>query len=378
MIKEFKIDKKDLLVMNLVHYFMIEENYNPVVVQGINDEIWLENMQNEYKIIRIVSHYIHNNEQLNFDRFKTKKIVSKLKAKTLSLKMNVLNIYTDLGDNVNLDGNDKFMDIFINKIKDINNKDLISIFPSIVEKTSHKEKGVDLFMKITDDINKTNYEKGIKVGKLFSTKKPVVTYLLILICLIMLILTGASSNIYTLIKYGANVDYLTKGGEYYRLVSSIFLHVGIFHFLFNMYALYIIGPQIENFYGRFKYFLIFILSGISGSILSISFNTNTVSAGASGAIFGLMGALLYFGYYYRNYLGSVIKSQIIPIILLNLVIGFSFSGIDNAAHIGGLVGGVLSAMALGIKDKSRKFDKINNFIVLILYFIFIVYLCFYR
>lgn len=378
MIKEFKIDKKDLLVMNLVHYFMIEEDYNPVVVQGINDEIWLENMQNEYKIIRIVSHYIHNNEQLNFDRFKTKKIVSKLKTKTLSLKMNVLNIYTDLGDNVNLDGNDKFMDIFINKIKDINNKDLISIFPSIVEKTSHKEKGVDLFMKITDDINKTNYEKGIKVGKLFSTKKPVVTYLLILICLIMLILTGASSNIYTLIKYGANVDYLTKGGEYYRLVSSIFLHVGIFHFLFNMYALYIIGPQIESFYGRFKYFLIFILSGISGSILSISFNTNTVSAGASGAIFGLMGALLYFGYYYRNYLGSVIKSQIIPIILLNLVIGFSFSGIDNAAHIGGLVGGVLSAMALGIKDKSRKFDKINNFIVLILYFIFIVYLCFYR
>ena len=192
----------------------------------------------------------------------------------------------------------------------------------------------------------------------------------------MFILTRGSTDIETLLKYGANNAYLTKSGEYYRLLSSMFIHIGLLHLLFNMYALYIIGPQVESFYGKFKYFLIYILSGVSGSILSITFSSNTVSAGASGAIFGLMGALLYFGFFYRNYLGSVIKSQIVPIIILNLVIGFSTSGIDNAAHIGGLIGGILTSLALGVTDKTRKADKINGLIVLALYFTFIIYICF--
>ena len=221
-------------------------------------------------------------------------------------------------------------------------------------------------MKLTNDINRTNSDRNIKAQKLFATKKPIVTYIFITICIIMFILTRGSTDIETLLKYGANNAYLTKSGEYYRLLSSMFIHIGLLHLLFNMYALYIIGPQVESFYGKFKYFLIYILSGVSGSILSITFSSNTVSAGASGAIFGLMGALLYFGFFYRNYLGSVIK----------LVIGFSTSGIDNAAHIGGLIGGILTSLALGVTDKTRKADKINGLIVLALYFTFIIYICF--
>ena len=94
--EQVKINNKDVIVMNLTHYFITEENYNPVVVHGINDEIWLENMNSDYKIIRIVSKYIHNNEQLNFDRFRSKQITKKLKKKTFSFKMNVINIYIDL------------------------------------------------------------------------------------------------------------------------------------------------------------------------------------------------------------------------------------------------------------------------------------------
>ena len=67
---EIRLDSNDLLIMNLVHYFITEKNYNPVILRGVNDEIWLENLDNDYKLIRIVSHYIHNKEQLNFDRFK--------------------------------------------------------------------------------------------------------------------------------------------------------------------------------------------------------------------------------------------------------------------------------------------------------------------
>mgnify|MGYP002320597313 FL=1 len=373
---DIEVKEKDLFILSLANYFITEKKYNPVVVHGIDDEIWLENMQEEYKIIRIVSHYIHNDEQLDFDIFKTNKIISKLKLKTFSIKMKSLSIYTNLGENANIQSDKDNIRISASTNTDLKNTELSKLCPDIVEKTKCKEGGIELFMKLTNDINRTNSDRNIKAQKLFATKKPIVTYIFITICIIMFILTRGSTDIETLLKYGANNAYLTKSGEYYRLLSSMFIHIGLLHLLFNMYALYIIGPQVESFYGKFKYFLIYILSGVSGSILSITFSSNTVSAGASGAIFGLMGALLYFGFFYRNYLGSVIKSQIVPIIILNLVIGFSTSGIDNAAHIGGLIGGILTSLALGVTDKTRKADKINGLIVLALYFTFIIYICF--
>lgn len=373
---DIEVKEKDLFILSLANYFITEKKYNPVVVHGIDDEIWLENMQEEYKIIRIVSHYIHNDEQLDFDIFKTNKIISKLKLKTFSIKMKSLSIYTNLGENANIQSDKDNIRISASTNTDLKNTELSKLCPDIVEKTKYKEGGIELFMKLTNDINRTNSDRNIKAQKLFATKKPIVTYIFITICIIMFILTRGSTDIETLLKYGANNAYLTKNGEYYRLLSSMFIHIGLLHLLFNMYALYIIGPQVESFYGKFKYFLIYILSGVSGSILSITFSSNTVSAGASGAIFGLMGALLYFGFFYRNYLGSVIKSQIVPIIILNLVIGFSTSGIDNAAHIGGLIGGILTSLALGVTDKTRKADKINGLIVLALYFTFIIYICF--
>ena len=94
------LDRKNLLVMKLLHYFITEQNYNPIILQGAEDEIWLENLSGDYKIIRIVSNHIHNEEQLGFDLFRTKHIVKKIKRKTFSWKMNVLSIFTDLEDKV--------------------------------------------------------------------------------------------------------------------------------------------------------------------------------------------------------------------------------------------------------------------------------------
>ena len=94
------INDKDTVVMNLVNYFVANKNYNPVVVHGINDEIWLENMDSEYRIVRIVSRYIHNNEQMKFNKFRSNQIIKKLKKKTLTMHMNALSIYIDLGYNV--------------------------------------------------------------------------------------------------------------------------------------------------------------------------------------------------------------------------------------------------------------------------------------
>ncbi len=383
--KEIKLDSSDLLVMNLVHYFITEKDYNPVILHGVNDEIWLENLDNDYKLIRIVSHYIHNKEQLNFDRFKLKRILENLKKKTFSLHMPIISIYTSLGEDVELPVEENILSVLISKTSEIKNDHLIHVFPDIVEKTSHEEKGIDLFVKISDDINKESYEKSKKVEKIFSIKKPIITYTIIAICIIMYLITGIlDGNLMNLspsilLKFGANAVNYTKNGEYWRLITCIFLHGGITHILCNMYSLYVIGPQVESFYGKVKYLFIYLFSGITGSILSLSFaSTYSVSIGASGAIFGLLGATLYFGYHYRVYLGNVLKSQIIPIILLNLFIGFIVSGIDNFAHVGGLIGGIFAAMAVGVPDRSSNSDKANGSILLLIYLVFIIYLAFFR
>ena len=374
---EIIIKSDDLLVMNLINYFITEENYKPMIIHGINDEIWLENLDNNYKIVRIVSHHIHNKEQLDFDKFKLSKIVKQVKRKTLSFKVKVLSIYTDIEDEKILNNDD----VLITKQKDINNPKLVSAFPDIVEKTNRKEDGLEYFIKVTDNINKKNEKRNKIAEKIFSYKQPIVTYIIMAICIILFILmelSGGSTNSQTLLKYGANLDVLVKNGEYYRLFTCIFLHIGIMHLLCNLYSLYVIGREVENLFGKIKYIIIFILSGIFGSIMSLAFTHNTISAGASGAIFGLLGALLYFGMHYRTYLGEAIKRSIIPIIVVNLIIGFFAEGIDLAAHIGGLVGGVLVAMMVGVPDKSKIKDIINGTILTIIYLIFISYLAFWR
>ncbi len=203
----------------------------------------------------------------------------------------------------------------------------------------------------------------------------------------MFIITALDSNDFfnistnTIYKYGGlvSVDYLSNVSDYARIITSGFLHAGFIHFIFNMYALYVIGPQIESFFGKFKYAIIYMGSLIFGNLLSLLFlNGNVISCGASGAIFGLLGSLLYFGYHYRVYLSDVIRSQIIPLIAINLLIGVMLSGINVIAHIGGLIGGYLVSKAVGVKYKSTKVDQVNGIIMSLVFAGFLVYMIFFR
>ncbi len=374
-----RIDNKEVIIMNLVHYFVTEKNYNPVVVHGINDEIWLENMDSDYRIIRIVSRYIHNDEQLGFNRFRSKQITKKLKFKTLSFKMNVLSIYVNLGDNVGEmeHGDNGNYEVFIKQMKDVkNNPSIISVFPDIIEKTNHDEEGIELLFKITNDINHTNEKKNKKMEKIFSAKTPVVTYVLIAISVIMFIISGFGYDTEKLLLFGANAGLLVKAGQYYRLVTCMFLHAGFMHIILNMYSLFIVGPRVEDFFGKGKFLFIYFLSGISASLLSVGLNGNVISVGASGAIFGLFGALVYFGYTYRGYIGAMVKSQIVPIVLYNLFMGLLIPGIDMWGHLGGLIGGLMVANMVGtIEDKKY---NISNIILCLVYFAFLIYLALFR
>ena len=374
------MDKQEEVVMRMLHYFITEKDYNPIVLHGAKDEIWLENLDMQYPIVRISSNYIHNNEQLDFDLFKTKKISNQIKSKTLTLNLNVLNIYTNLGDNVNLNDFDTKMKLInVNKITDFKKyKDILEIYPKIDYSSYESLDGMELFMKLTGDISKKTEKNAIESEKIFSMKRPIITYTLIainvVIFILMYVLGNGSTDNATLVYFGANNAELVRSGEFYRLITAIFLHIGVIHLLFNMYALYIIGPQLESFYGKAKFLTIYLVSGIIGNLLANIFEVNTLGAGASGAIFGLFGALLYFGYHYRVYLGSVIRTQILPVIILNLLIGFTTPAISSSAHIGGLIGGILISMALGVPKKSTKSERINGAIVTIILIGFLVYM----
>lgn len=376
------ITKSDEIVMKLLHYFITEKGYNPIVLHGAKDEIWLENLNSDYKIVRIVSNYIHNNEQFDFDLFKTKKIVKKIQKTTFSLNMNALSIFINLGENVNIKETYRNIDIVnLKEFDDIKQyKTVMEVFPDIIKKSKIKEKGMELFFKLTSEINKKNEQEGIKAEEIFKPKKPIITVSLIIINVIVFILMyifgKGSQDAFTLIKFGAFQKDLILGGEYYRLITSAFLHIGIFHLLFNCYALYVIGRQLESFLGKIKFLIIYLVSALCGSLMSMIFPIS-ISAGASGAIFGLLGSLLYFGYNYRVYLGTVLKSQIIPLILINLIFGFMVSGINNAAHIGGLIGGILITMSLGIKYKSKKSEQINGIVLLSFFLGFLIYMGFF-
>lgn len=154
-------------------------------------------------------------------------------------------------------------------------------------------------------------------------------------------------DIYTLIIMGAKVNSLIDKGQVWRLITCAFLHGGLIHIFFNMYALKILGPEIEYVYGKIKYLVIYLLSAIAASIFSYIFGPQSVSVGASGAIFGLFGAMLIFGIKHRKQMGKAYMMNILQVIFVNVIIGISSSNIDNAAHFGGLIVGALIALLLG-------------------------------
>lgn len=382
------MDSYDLLVMKLIHYFIVSENYTPIIIKGISDEIWLENKNKEYSIIRIVTKNIINKEQYDYDILKTKHIVKQLKRKLIDFSMNVLSIYLDKNFYTNKIDNfdEKYISILIKDEDDfINNEYINKAYKQVIDKFTYKEEGFELISKLTKEIEEKNIKEGQEREKYMRNNKPIITYILIFINIVMFVLMymlgNGSENTNTLIDFGANYILLTKAGEYYRLITSGFLHIGVIHLLLNMYSLYIVGSQVEYFYGKVKYIIIYLFSLIMGSLFTVALSSvNTVSAGASGAIFGLLGSILYFGIKYRGYIGNSLVNQIVPVVVLNLIIGFTTPGIGNAAHIGGLIGGYLISMAvgIGIDKKEQRSSRINGIIISAILTIFMIYIGFVR
>lgn len=372
---KLNITNKDQIIMSLMHYFVTKKQYTPIVVKGVNNEIWLENLEEPIKIIRINWNYIHNDEQFNFDMRKLSSVLRQVKKKTYSLKVNALNICLNVSDTVEIKQSKSISSLILNKVTEVVNNDIIkSCFPGIENDIILNSTNMETMESVTKDINKATEEKNKLFTDIFSSKKIIITNILIAICVIVFVLDIFLNN--AIINFGFNNSYLVSNGDFYRLITSVFLHASWIHLIVNMYSLKIIGSQLENFIGKSKFLAVFLISGLMGSLFSVVINSGVSSVGASGAIFGLAGALVYFGYYYRNYLNDVLLKQLVPIIGLNLVLGFMVSGIDNAAHIGGLIGGYLAISSMGIKGRSDSSEQKNSTVVLFILTIFLVYMLF--
>lgn len=375
------MNKKDEMAMRLVHYFITEENYSPIVVNGVVDEIWLQNTSAPYKIIRINSNTILNDEQFNYDVLKIENVVRQVKKRTLSWHMNTLNILLDLNEEIQVPNLRNINTITLKRNAPIKDQSMLKFFPDINDKLL-KSEGFNLMFEVTNDINVKTEKENKVYESIFKPKKIVITNVLITINVILFFimfgLSGTNITGNTLVAFGGCYGPLIKNGEIYRLITGGFLHANLMHLIFNMYALYLIGTQMESFMGKKKYLALYLFSLMSSSLLSVIMNPNTVSVGASGAIFGLTGALIYFGYHYRLYLSSVLKTQIIPIVALNFLLGFMIPGIDIYGHIGGFIGGILLSMALGVQKNESKTEMINGLVCSGIYLLFLIYLVFWR
>lgn len=182
--------------------------------------------------------------------------------------------------------------------------------------------------------------------------KPRITYVFLGICAVIFVLmtlTGGTESSRNLIRWGANYAPLVDAGEYWRLFTANFIHIGVLHLAFNLYALYALGTQVESIFGYQRFVVIFLLSGVSGAVFSYLF-THGLSAGASTSLFGLFGALVVYYYKHREMFGKMGQQQLINlgvILLINVIIGLSpGSNIDNWGHLGGFVGGAVLAWFL--------------------------------
>ena len=152
-----------------------------------------------------------------------------------------------------------------------------------------------------------------------------------------------------LLRFGAMFGPLIATGEYWRFFTAMFLHAGLIHLFFNCFALFIFGRLVEGVYGHTRFTTIYLLAGLSGGVLSYMFNRAAIAVGASGAIFGILGALAAYFVVHRDTFGEMGRRNLTglaTIAAVNLAIGLLIPNIDNWAHLGGLAGGFVMGLAL--------------------------------
>lgn len=194
--------------------------------------------------------------------------------------------------------------------------------------------------------------------------KPVLTNVLITFISLMFLVEIFFNALYSdqaIILLGAKWNEGITNGEYWRFITCTFLHGNLFHLFLNIAAIYIFGTEVESIYGTFRFLLIYLITGWGASLASYAFSPG-VAIGASGAVFGIIGALVIFFFRQREKAtGAKLRyKSMYTLVIINLVLGFLIPRIDNSAHIGGLITGILLTWFIAPEYKIEKDDLSNK------------------
>lgn len=349
------MDNQNTFYWAVIYELVTNQRYEIISLSKDRTEVWLTNKQNTFRLRR---------ENLNFsvrlknDIIQMLGIYERLLSKRILRGKSLVNAYV-----TNQLPVDDYEEVIENSRTEVS-KQLGEIKHLLIT-----EQNVELNLKEILDIygieDIQNFKQLLFAGeswilnqlanylaartekrqKIVNHGKPFFTYIFLAIQCVMFILmelNGGSQNIETLIRFGAKYNLLIDAGQWWRLITPIFLHIGFLHLLMNSVALYYIGIQVEKIFGSVRFFFLYIISGMVGVYASYLMNP-AIAAGASGAIFGCFGALLYVSIIYKDILSKELMSSVVGIIGINLVFGLIMNNVDNAGHIGGLIGGIIIA-----------------------------------
>lgn len=372
--------REDYLFWRLAHYLVSDREFRIIKLSNNQNEVWLEKFENKHlQLIRLFRHDLDWGNWLQKDMELAAANGERIRQRFTKRNINMLNVYVSMYPPVD-DYEFRISKPFVEPNR---NKTAVStlIFDQYFseEKLSNFNRIINGSFSIT---LKDEYDEGEVIAvkqatfavannrakseaELFQYGKPFFTYIFIAIQVIVFLLleiNGGSTNTSTLLRFGAKFNPLILEGEWWRFFTPIVLHIGFLHLAMNTLALYYLGTAVERIFGKFRFLFIYLVAGFFGSLASFVFSPS-ISAGASGAIFGCFGALLYFGVIYPRLFFRTMGMNIIVVIGINLVFGFTVPGIDNAGHLGGLVGGFLATGIVHFPKKRKLLLQIICFII---------------
>ncbi|WP_456274044.1 rhomboid family intramembrane serine protease [Bacillus sp. AK031] len=368
------------LFWKTAQYLIVEKGYRIINMSQDQHQIWLENSSNKNApVFRLFRSDLDWGNRMKRDVHLTalngEKIRKALRKKRLPLKNIYISTFAPVDEYESLVNQEYTLpqspkttvDSSIITWNDYKNglHELTSLFNENLE-WEVKEGAEDLEVyALKESVLSFAAKKANEEKSLFTKGKPFFTYVFIALQLLMFFvmeMAGGTQNTENLIKYGAKYNPLILQGEWWRFFTPVIIHIGFLHLLMNTFALYFLGTAVERMFGNARFLFIYIFAGFSGTLASFIFS-NSLSAGASGAIFGCFGALLYFGTVYPKVFFRTMGTNILVVIGINLAFGFTIPGIDNAGHIGGLAGG-LAAAAIVHLPKSRKWPTQSGAVLL--------------
>jgi rhomboid protease GluP len=361
--------KEEFIFWRLANFFISEHDYRIIQLFEEQSELWLEKVESKKApIIRILLSRLDWSNSMQRDIELTASNAEKIRNQIGRNELTVMNIYVSPHPPV-----DDYQFRLDRPFIFPQSKTTVSTIlmaagtyeTGFNKLTEHIGRNItfpieadyapDEIKKLKEETLSSAIKKAKEEQAVFSKRKPIFTYTFLIVQVIMFLwleLHGGSTNTTTLIKYGAKVNPLIYEGEWWRFITPVFLHIGFLHLAMNSLALYYLGISVEKIYGNIRFLFIYLFAGITGFIASFLFSTN-LSAGASGAIFGCFGALLYFGAIMPKLFSRTMGRNVIFVLILNLAFGFSSTGIDNAGHIGGLIGGFLAAGIVHFPKKKK-------------------------